>query len=256
MSMSLLGESFDVHCGGVDNIFPHHENEIAQSEAATGVPFVRLWCHNEHLRVEGEKMAKSLGNFHTLRDLVDDGARPSAVRYLLGATVHYRKKLNYTADALHMSTESVERFASFRDRLLDLRPRKGEGGPAVLLADRASRKFDEALDSDLNLAEGMGVVFSALRDANAMLDAGAVDATGRDALLALITRVDDVLGVLPLVDREREAALTPEVRSLLEERARVRAARDFARSDALRDELAARGIGVEDTAQGQRWRRL
>lgn len=256
MSMSLLGESFDIHCGGVDNIFPHHENEIAQSEAATGVPFVRLWCHNEHLRVDNEKMAKSLGNFHTLRDLVEQGARPSAVRYLLGATVHYRKKLNFAPDSLHASTESVDRIAAFRDRLLDLRPRKGDGGPVVLLADRAAREFDDALDDDLNLPEGMGVFFSALRDANAMLDSGAVDSRGRDALLALVEHVDDILGVLPLVDRERETALTSEVRELLEERARARAARDFARSDALRDELASRGIGVEDTAQGQRWRRL
>jgi len=256
MSMSLLGESFDIHCGGVDNIFPHHENEIAQSEAATGVPFVRLWCHNEHLRVDSEKMAKSLGNFYTLRDLVDQGARPSAVRYLLGATVHYRKKLNYSADNLHSSTEAVDRFAGFRDRLLDLEAGKGDGGPVVLLADRATREFDEALDDDLNLPEGMGALFSALRDANAMLDAGAVDSTGRDALLALVAHVDDILGVLPLVDREREAALTPEARALLEERAQARAARDFATSDALRDRLAELGIGVEDTPQGQRWRRL
>jgi cysteinyl-tRNA synthetase len=256
MSMALLGESFDIHCGGVDNIFPHHENEIAQSEAATGVPFVRLWCHNEHLRVEGEKMAKSLGNFHTLRDLVDQGARPSAVRYLLGATVHYRKQLNYTAGALHMSNEAVERFATFRDRLEALPPRKGAGGPAVLLAERAVREFDAALDDDLNLPEGMGVVFAALRDANAMLDAGGVDAAGRAALLALVERVDDILGVLPLVDREREAALTPEVRGLLEERAEARAERDWTRSDGIRDQLAALGIGVEDTPRGQRWRRL
>ncbi|HEX3607665.1 MAG TPA: cysteine--tRNA ligase, partial [Candidatus Dormibacteraeota bacterium] len=223
MSMSLLGESFDIHCGGVDNIFPHHENEIAQSEAATGVPFVRIWCHNEHLRVEGEKMAKSLGNFHTLRDLVEQGARPSAVRYLLGATVHYRKQLNYTADEVHASGEAVERFATLRDRLLALPPRRGEGGPAVLLAERATREFDEALDDDLNLPGGMGVVFTALRDANALLDAGGVDGAGRAALLALVEHVDDILGVLPLVDRERDAALTPEVRALLEERAAVRA---------------------------------
>jgi cysteinyl-tRNA synthetase len=256
MSMSLLGESFDIHCGGVDNIFPHHENEIAQSEAATGVPFVQLWCHNEHLRVEGEKMSKSLGNFHTVRDLIEQGARPSAVRYLLGATAHYRRQLNYTAESLHGSSEAVERFATFRDRLLALPPRRGEGGPAVLLAERAVREFDAALDDDLNLPEGMGVVFTALRDANALLDAGGVDGAGRAALLALVEHVDDILGVLPLVDRERDAALTPEVRALLEERAAVRAARDFARSDALREQLAALGIAIEDTSQGQRWRRL
>jgi cysteinyl-tRNA synthetase len=256
MSMSLLGESFDIHCGGVDNIFPHHENEIAQSEAATGVRFVRLWCHNEHLRVEGEKMAKSLGNFHTLRDLVEQGARPSAVRYLLGATVHYRKTLNYTADALHMSGEAVERLAGFRDRLLALTPAKGDGGEAVALAERTVRAFDAALDDDLNLPEGMGIAFAALRDANTMLDAGTVDAKGRAALLALVERVDDILGVLSLVDREREAALTPEVRELLDQRAHARAARDWATSDGLRARLEELGIAVEDTADGQRARAL
>jgi cysteinyl-tRNA synthetase len=256
MSMALLGESFDIHCGGVDNIFPHHENEIAQSEAATGVRFVSLWCHNEHLRVEGEKMAKSAGNFHTLRDLVEQGVRPSSVRYLLGATTHYRKTLNSTADALHMSGEAVERLAGFRDRLLTLRPAAAGDAGAVALAERTIRAFDEALDDDLNLPEGMGVVFAALRDANTMLDAGGVDAAGRRALLGLVERVDDILGVLPLVDRERDAALTPEVRDLLERRAGARAERDWAASDALRVELTERGVAVEDTPQGQRWRRL
>jgi cysteinyl-tRNA synthetase len=150
----------------------------------------------------------------------------------------------------------VAPFSPPRDRLEALPPRKGAGGPAVLLAERAVREFDAALDDDLNLPEGMGVVFAALRDANAMLDAGGVDAAGRAALLALVERVDDILGVLPLVDRERDAALTPEVRRLLEERAEARAERDWTRSDGIRDRLAALGIGVEDTPRGQRWRRL
>jgi cysteinyl-tRNA synthetase len=261
MSMALLGESFDLHCGGVDNIFPHHENEIAQSEAATGVRFVRLWCHNEHLRVEGEKMAKSAGNFFTLRDLVDRGARPAAVRYLLAATTHYRKVLNYTADALHMSGEDVDRLAAVRDRLRAMPPAGGRdgqsGGPgaAADLAERTSRAFDEAVDDDLNLPEGMGIVLAAIRHANAMLDAGAVDAPGQRALLAMVDRVDDILGVLPLVDRERATALTPEVRELLDRRTQARAGRDWATSDSLREQLAALGIAVEDTPQGQRWRR-
>jgi cysteinyl-tRNA synthetase len=255
MSMALLGESFDIHCGGVDNIFPHHENEIAQSEAATGARFVSLWCHNEHLRVEGEKMAKSLGNFSTLRDLVEQGARPAAVRYLLAATTHYRKTLNYTADALHMSGEAVDRLAAFRDRLRTPAPPGDGDGRAAGLAGRTVAAFERALDDDLNLPEGMGIVFAALRDANAMLDAGGVDAAGRRALLGMVDRVDDILGVLPLVDREREAALTPEVRELLDRRTQARTGRDWATSDALRDQLAVLGIAVEDTPQGQRWRR-
>jgi cysteinyl-tRNA synthetase len=261
MSMSLLGEHFDIHCGGVDNIFPHHENEIAQSEAATGHEFVRLWAHSEHLRIGGEKMAKSLGNFSTVRDLVDEGAKPSAMRYMLAASTHYRKVLNYTDEALYTAGQAVERIVAFRDRVVELQPASdngagaGDGGEAAAIAARATADFEAALDDDLNLPEGMGVFFTAVREANRLLDAGAVTASGRDALLALIDNVDDVLGVLPLVDRERAAAATPDEQDLLDRRVTARAARDWAQSDALRDELSRRGIAVEDTPQGQRWRR-
>ncbi len=257
MSMSLLGEHFDIHCGGVDNIFPHHENEIAQSEAATGHEFVRIWCHSEHLRIGGEKMAKSLGNFHTVHDLVEQGARPSAIRYLLAASTHYRKVLNYTDEALHTAGQAVERIAAFRDRLLDARPAAGDpaADDSVGIADRAIEQFDAALDDDLNLPEGMGVFFTAVRDANRLLDAGGVTEKGREWLVQLTDHVDDVLGVLPLLDRERAAEIAPDEQELLDRRAAARAARQWAESDALRDELARRGIQVEDTAQGQRWRR-
>ena len=258
MSMSLLGEHFDIHCGGVDNIFPHHENEIAQSEAATGHEFVRLWAHSEHLRIGGEKMAKSAGNFFTVPELVAGGARPSALRYLLAASAHYRKVLNFTDDAVYTAQQAVERIAAFRERLRDHRPQSGDGAAAddaVRIAETAITQFDAALDDDLNLPEGMGVFFTAVRDANRLLDAGTVSAAGRDALLALTDRVDGVLGVLPLVDREQQQALAPEEQELLDRRVAARAARQWSESDALRDELARRGIAVEDTAQGQRWRR-
>jgi cysteinyl-tRNA synthetase len=257
MSMSLLGEHFDVHCGGVDNIFPHHENEIAQSEAATGHEFVRLWAHSEHLRISGEKMAKSLGNFHTVHDLVEQGARPSSIRYLLAASTHYRKVLNYGDDALHMAAQAVERIGAFRDRLLEWRPAPGDGGAdeSVGIAERSTEQFDAALDDDLNLPEGMGVFFTAVRDANRLLDAGSVTEKGREWLLALVDHVDDVLGVLPLLARQRESELAPDEQELLDRRVAARAARDWAQSDSLRDELVRRGISVEDTPQGQRWRR-
>jgi cysteinyl-tRNA synthetase len=260
MSMALLGEHFDIHCGGVDNIFPHHENEIAQSEAATGHEFVRLWGHSEHLRISGEKMAKSLGNFFTVHDLVhEQGEKPSAIRYLLAATTHHRKVLNYTDEALHTAGQAVERIVSFRDRLLELRPASGDGGAdqSVQIAERATERFDAALDDDLNLPEGMGVFFTALRDANRLLDAGSVTEQGRQWLLAMVDHVDDVLGVLPLVERERErqGGLAPDEQELLDRRAAARADREWARSDSLRDELERRGIAVEDTPQGQRWRR-
>jgi cysteinyl-tRNA synthetase len=258
MSMSLLGEHFDIHCGGVDNIFPHHENEIAQSEAATGHEFVRLWAHNEHLRISGEKMAKSLGNFVTVHDLIEQGARPSSIRYLLAATTHYRKVLNYSDEALYTASQAVERIAAFRDRLLELRPaaaREGVADESVAIAERATEQFDAALDDDLNLPEGMGVYFTAVREANRLLDEGTVTEKGRQWLVALTAHVDDILGVLPLLDKERESQLTPDEQELLDGRIAARAAREWARSDALRDELARRGIAVEDTPQGQRWRR-
>jgi len=257
MSMSLLGEQFDVHCGGVDNIFPHHENEIAQSEAATGHEFVHLWCHSEHLRIGGEKMAKSLGNFHTVHDLVEQGARPSAIRYLLAASTHYRKVLNYTEEALYTAGQAVERIAAFRDRLVELRPAPGDAAAdqSVGIAERATEQFDAALDDDLNLPEGMGVFFTAVREANRLLDEGTVTEQGRQWLLQLVDHVDDVLAVLPLLERERDSELAPDEQELLDRRVAARAARQWSESDALRDELARRGILVEDTPQGQRWRR-
>ena len=257
MSMSLLGEHFDIHCGGVDNIFPHHENEIAQSEAATGQEFVRLWAHSEHLRIGGEKMAKSAGNFSTVADLVAEGARPSGLRYMLAAGAHYRKVLNYTDDALYTAQQAVERIAAFRDRLATMQPAgvTAADDRAAALAATAITAFDAALDDDLNLPEAMGVFFTAVRDANRLLDAGSVSADGRHHLRALVECVDDVLGVLPLLDREQEQELHPDEQALLDRRVAARAARQWGESDALRDQLAERGIAVEDTPQGQRWRR-
>jgi cysteinyl-tRNA synthetase len=256
MSMALLGESFDIHCGGVDNIFPHHENEIAQSEAATGRPFVRLWGHSAHLRIGGEKMAKSLGNFATIRDLVGEGARPSAIRYLLAAGAHYRRTVNYTEEALHAATESVDRFAEFSQRVRAHTP-----GPPAAAADSrvqdAHAAFEAAMDDDLNLPEAMGAVFTLIRSLNRGLDSGVLDAATHTALVALIDEVDDVLGVLALVERERAGeALTADEAALLEAREAARAAREWAESDRLRAGLAELGISVEDTPAGQRWRRL
>ena len=254
MSMSLLGESFDIHCGGVDNMFPHHENEIAQSEAATGKPFVRIWCHGEHLRIDEEKMAKSLGNFFTVPDLLALGQRPAAIRYLLIASAHYRKPLNYSLEPLRMAGEQVDRIAGFRDRLLSTRAARDGGEEGVKVARTARLAVQEALDDDLNLPEAMGQFSVAMREANRLLDAGPPSAEALRALTTMVDEFDDVLGVLPLVDREREASLDGETRELLDARARARAERDFARSDALRDQLRERGILVEDTPAGQRWR--
>jgi cysteinyl-tRNA synthetase len=256
MSMSLLGESFDIHCGGVDNIFPHHENEIAQSEAATGKRFVNIWCHSEHLTIEQRKMAKRLGNFRTVPDLVDRaGVKPSAIRYLLITGAHYRRQMDWDDEPLHAAEEAVSRFAEFRDRVARLGD--GEGGDEI--DTRAAAAFDAfatAMDDDLNLPEAMGHVFAAIRDINRLLDTATPGTATRERLRSFIADVDDVVGVLPLLDAERCGdALEPELQALLDQREAARADRRWEEADRLRAELLARDVLVEDTPQGQRWKR-
>ena len=255
MSMALLGETLDIHCGGVDNIFPHHENEIAQSEAATGRPFVRIWCHGEHLTMNREKMAKRFGNFVTLPDLRDSGYRPSAIRYLLITGAHYRRTLDWDEEPLRAAEEAVGRLSEFRDRVQGLEP--GRGGEEVAArAAAAAAAFARSMDDDLNVPDAVGRLFAAIRDLNRLLDAGTPSAAVRQQLVELVELADDVLGVLPLVDRERAAtALGGEEEELLARRAAARVARDFALSDRLRAQLLEHGIMVEDTPQGQRWKR-
>jgi cysteinyl-tRNA synthetase len=258
MSMTLLGETIDIHCGGVDNIFPHHENEIAQSEAATGRPFVRQWAHGAFLLVDEEKMAKRLGNFMTVADVLAEGNSASALRYMLAASSHYRKTTNYSDESIAASREAVERLTAFRDRVAALVAHGDEQAQdrQVLAAVREARRgFEDAMDDDLNLAEAMGAVFTAVREVNRLLDAGGVSADAKEAIEALVAQVDDVLGVLPLVDRDR-GAVSEEVLRLLAAREQARARGDYAESDRIRRELADQGITVEDTPQGQRWRRV
>ncbi|MFN2451053.1 MAG: cysteine--tRNA ligase [Candidatus Dormibacteria bacterium] len=268
MSMSLLGESFDIHCGGVDNIFPHHENEIAQSEGATGEPFVQIWCHNAHLRVEGDKMSKSLGNFVTLREALAAGAKPSAVRYALAAMAQYRQPVNYSAESLHAAGQAVERLAGLRRRLDEVDgapaaaanagPTTGGVDELTAAAEAAWAGFAVAMDDDLNLPRAMGVIFNLVTAVNRRLDiaAGSVTQASRRRVGEVLDGVDAVLGVFPLVERESGAVLDGDVQELLDARVAARGARDWARSDQLRDSLADLGILVEDTAQGQRFRRV
>jgi cysteinyl-tRNA synthetase len=260
MSMALLGESFDIHCGGVDNIFPHHENEIAQSEAATGKRFVRIWCHSQHLRVSGEKMAKRAGNFATVREVLDDGASAASLRYLLAARTHYRKPLEYSDELLADSNVAVQRLVDFQTRVAGLPTVEDADNvrdDAVLASVRGMRiGFEEAMDDDLNVPEAMGIVFSGLRDVNRVLDTGAVTAETQRTLRHLLDEIDGVLGVFALVARDRQTAPDAQEQQWLEQRAAARAARDFAQSDQLRIQLASRGIEVEDTPQGQRWKRI
>jgi cysteinyl-tRNA synthetase len=259
MSMTLLGETFDIHCGGVDNIFPHHENEIAQSEAATGHQFVRQWAHSAFLTIEEQKMAKRAGNFLTVPEVLAEGHSAAALRYMLAASSHYRKPLNYSDESIAASQEAVDRLSAFRDRIAELtgstEQEDGRDTEVLIAVREARRGFEEAMDDDLNLPEAMGAVFTAVREVNRLLDTGGVSASTKVGLERLVAEVDDVLGVLELVDRDRGGLDEAEQR-LLDERARARRERRFEESDRLREALLERGILVEDTPQGQRWRRV
>ena len=252
MAMALLGESIDIHTGGVDNIFPHHENEIAQSEAATGKQFVRTWLHAEHLIVEGQKMAKSLGNQFTLRDLLERGHDPTAVRYLL-VSVPYRQKLNFTFDGLHAAAAGVERIGNTLRRLAYTPAASGDGGLPPAEVDAFTAEFDAALADDLNTARALGALHTLLTRTNQALDGAGIDAAARARLDAAFARVGAALDIVPAqAERSAEDAA---IDALVVERTAARKARDFARSDAIRAELAARGIILDDTPHGTVWYR-
>jgi len=252
MSMALLGETFDIHCGGVDNIFPHHENEIAQSEGATGCEFARYWLHAEHLVVEGEKMAKRVGNFFTLRDLTDKGFDPLVVRYLL-ISVPYRQRLNFTFDGLHAASQAIDRITNTLRRLGNTPAAAGNGDLDLAAIDEFHQDFREALGDDLNTARALAALHNLLRNVNTALDGGGIGNAQRDAVAGAFAEADSVLGIFPKdVSGGGDDA---EIDALIEERKAARTNKDFARADAIRDELAERKIILEDTPHGTVWHR-
>jgi cysteinyl-tRNA synthetase len=253
MSKRYLGDTFDIHCGGIDLMFPHHENEIAQSEAANHKPFARVWLHSEHLaEASGEKMSKSAGDFTTLRDLVSAGHDPLAVRFFLIANAHYRSRIRLSTDALRAAAEQVRRLRDFADRVRRSTPAQVEDEALLKRIAEVRAGYRGALDDDLNLPQGIGLVFELLREANAALDDGRVGERGRSELLGLIDDVDAHLDVV----RAEEPGLADEVERLIAERETARAARDFGRSDRIREELRRRGIALEDAKEGVRWKRV
>jgi cysteinyl-tRNA synthetase len=256
MSMKYLGATFDIHCGGVDNIFPHHENEIAQSESASGEPFVHTWLHSEHLLVDGAKMSKSLGNQYTLPDLLARGLSARAIRYLF-VSVHYRQKLNFTFESLDAAAAALKRIDEMRFRLGHA-AESGEPKPAVAAAAaRLGEGFTAALSDDLNLAEALAALFGFVREVNVAIEAG-LGQGDQERATAALAGVDRVLGMLDPTAWQEKAAETgdfEEISRLVHERDEARRQRDFAEADRLRAELAGRGIVIEDTPQGTRWKK-
>ncbi len=255
MSMELLGETFDIHTGAVDLIFPHHENEIAQSEAATAKPFVRFWIHGEHLNIDQQKMSKSLGNIYTLAEVKDMGYDPLALRYAL-LSVPHRTKLNFTTQSLDDAKAALERIESFWLRLDEVSqsaPRDAahadEGGDVLIGSFLA--EFQEAMDDDLNTAGALGALFSFIRDANIAIDQGRISAGDAEGIRAALMKIDPVLDIFP----RRDEPLDSSIERLIAARDAARKSRNFAESDRIRDELLARGILLEDTSAGTRWRR-
>jgi len=253
MAMKYLGSTLDIHTGGVDLAFPHHENEIAQSEGATGKPFARFWVHCEHLHVDMQKMSKSIGNIYTLRELVEMGHSPEALRFVL-MSVPYRKKLNFTIESLKGAQTSIDRLRNYKLRLETDKLADGQNNEIEKLCQQALAKFEASLDDDLNTAEALAAMFEFVRETNTLLDQGAFLAGNRASALDLLKRFDRVFDVIET--RATENGLGDEaIEALIAERTAAKKSKQFARADEIRNQLLEAGIVLEDTKEGVRWKR-
>lgn len=250
MAIKYLGKTIDIHTGGVDNLFPHHENEIAQSEAATGKKFVNYWLHNEHLLVEGGKMAKSIGNFYTLRDLIAKGYDPKAVRYLLMST-HYRQQLNFTFEGLEAAKNALDRSVNFVRRLMDA-DGSGCGEKIRALISEVQRRFEEAMDDDLNISIALAALFDFVREVNKLLDDNMLSKEEAEEVYKLMMGLDKVLGVIGEIKQKEN--LPKEAEELIHRREEARKAKDWEAADKIREQLRSIGIIIEDTPQGVKWK--
>lgn len=250
MSMKYLGSSFDIHCGGIDLVFPHHQNEIAQSECFTGKRFVRYWVHNEWLLVDGEKMSKSLGNFYTLRDVLARGYDARSVRYLL-LSVHYRQQLNFTFKGLDSAASSIGRLQEFVRHLKDVKGSKPDEEISLLVSG-ARKKFEESMDDDLNVSSALAVLFDFVRNINRACEIG-ISRSDADDVLELLEDFNEVLGV---IDFAEDLSLTMGQLELVQERERLRKEGKFREADAVREQLRKQGIQLDDTPKGVAWKKL
>jgi cysteinyl-tRNA synthetase len=251
MAMKYLGETFDIHAGGVDLKFPHHENEIAQSEGATEKQFAKVWLHSEHLKVEGETMSKTLGNYYTFRDLKAKGYKPEAIRYLL-LSVPYHKQLNFTFETLDGAESTIERLRDFRARLVESNLKDGINPDLEQKVKKYLADFEAAMDDNLNTSQALAALHNLAREVNTALAGESVLAENRSLILNIIEKFDLVLNIF---GEANEEMLDAEIESLIEERQAARRNRNFARSDEIRDTLAEKGIILEDTKDGVRWKR-
>ena len=251
MSMKYLGETFDIHAGGVDLQFPHHENEIAQSEGSTGKLFSKYWLHGEFLKIDNDTMSKSLGNAYTFRDMSERGFSPLAIRYLL-ISVPYRRQLNFTFDGLKGAESTVDRLQQFRRLVGEANTESGSDENVKSLVKKSVQDFENSLDDDLNTSQALAAIHNLVREVNTILTEKGIKADDQKVILDAIETFDSVLGIF---GKEQTEILDEEIEKLIEERKTARHNRDFARSDEIRDELATRGIILEDTKEGVRWKR-